>query len=94
MSTQSRDADRPKVFSILLVLIVGSIWWMGEARARIEEARVRAAEYQHPLPIIVRTEASDAHRWLGDDSPMTSRQPWTFAVFSDGEDLSGLREEL
>lgn len=94
MSTQSRDADRPKVFSILLVLIVGSIWWMGEARARIEEARVRAAAYQHPLPIVVHTEASDAQGWFGDDLPTISRQPWTFAVFNDGEDLSGLHEEL
>lgn len=94
MSETSRDADRPKVFSILLVLIVGSLWWMGEARARIDEARVRAAEYQHPLPIVVRIDAAELSGGFGDEPPVLTRQPWTFAVFNDGEDLSGLHGEL
>lgn len=88
MSTNPPATVRPKIFAFLLVTIFGSIWWMGEARAKIDRARHEAAAYQYPLPVL--TQATLAAEdgggaYDGEVPPPIHRLPRTFAIFSDAD---------
>jgi hypothetical protein len=93
-STESRDSRRPRAFAILMVVIVGSMWWMADARSTIERATTEAAEYGRPLPssFAAGPSGGDDSLVFADDAGPRHGESSTF--FADGEDWTGPYEAM